>query len=324
MKANSYRKIGGSEAFSLMFQYRYFLAPDHLLVQKSTTFKHSYNRFFLNDIQAIYLVPAKGWGFWIAFWATQILMANGFLLFGGGSPIFPGIWASLAFLGLVVVLIKGPKCRTYLETAAQTVKLTGLSNRRKSLRIMDELKQAVDAVQGELSPADVVVSPDSPEARRPVETSTTRTTVWHWGHFSFWLVNALLLGWIFLRGKSDLSLTLYMFAAFAAFAFVIVSLVIGVRKRQKANALAWATYVGFAMFLVRSLVTYLFVVFQAAFSQMTNPADILRIMLRGDFLNGDGYRVWMMIEIGISLILGIVGLLLCAAKSDAGHAREVS
>jgi len=311
MNKLSYRKLGGAEAFSLFLQSRLYLADDHLLIQKSSTFSHNYQRFFLKDIQSVYMLATKDFILWAIVWGAQLLAAPVLFRLMDWEPVVMVPWILIAFIGTVMTVFRGPSCKTYLETVTQTVKLPGLNSQRKSLKVLNQLKQAIEALQGELNAADMASTSEMPRARRVEPRPITQPTTPHWFHYAFWLVNAVLLGWVYLKGRSDTLIAIYMIAYFFSFLSALMAVVSTVRKRQRLDPLAWTTCVGFGMVLVRGFVTYLFVVFLAAMNQVTGADDVMRYALEADFLDNSNYRVWLDIEMVISLFLGAIGLFLC-------------
>lgn len=314
MNRKSYKKLGGAEWFSLFLQSRLFLAEDHLLIQKSSTFNHVYQRFYLKDIQSVYMVATRGRMFWTFFWAIQCVTA-GLALVLGNYPIQMAAWLGVSILGLVLVLVRGPSCRAFLETATQTVKLPGLRRQPKAMEVFEQLKHAIEGAQGAFSEVDVANAPGVPEARRVTQPQFSRPTLWHILHFTLWLVNALLLGYAYLKGRSAMIVALYIILGVMSFGTAIVAMVGAIRKRQKTDPLAWGTYAGFGLVVVRGLVVYIFIVFLAAFEQKTGTDELMRFALQGEFLENKNYQVWLDIEVVLSLFMGVIGLLLCVSNS---------
>lgn len=129
------------------------MGPDHLLTVLSIFGVEEYKRFYYQDIQSIITcktLTGKVWnivlGICLGLFA---LLATG--TDGGWSGFGFGMALVLAPF-LIVHVLRGPTCDTFLQTAVHTEKLHSLSRIRYARRSMDRLKRAVEQVQGRLSP----------------------------------------------------------------------------------------------------------------------------------------------------------------------------
>lgn len=149
MARGPYQKLSGRSTFSVQKAY---LGADHLLIVDGF-FKESAKRIQYNDIEAILICPTKG---------GSVLS----LLAGLGGLLFTGIalanWQTGSFVPWLIVAgvvwflfglgLYGKGSAVFgLQTAVQTVILSGLGTRRKSARARTQLSERIEAVQGRLS-----------------------------------------------------------------------------------------------------------------------------------------------------------------------------
>jgi hypothetical protein len=152
MASSLYRRLTG-KARSLGGYSQLWLAPDHLLLLRSTGFRQQYWRFALADIQAVIVtqLPSRmplqvvfvalviGWE--LLFMVVASTFAKGFFIVTGGI--------GLAFV--IADIARGPRCRCFLHTAVSREPLTPVRRVSTARRVLAQLQPAVEAVQGSIA-----------------------------------------------------------------------------------------------------------------------------------------------------------------------------
>lgn len=145
---------------------------DHLLHIRSSRFAEDYQRFRWKDIQTISVteLPHGTGAQWAAILISGLLMLAGWLIPNAwGWRIFWGIWGTIAFPIALSNLLRGPKCRCYIHTAAGTELLSGVARVRRAEVFLRTVRERIRAVQGELG---AVQGWDQPPQIAPAEPSS--------------------------------------------------------------------------------------------------------------------------------------------------------
>src|SRR5579864_1980116 len=151
MAKSIYRKLTG-RARRLEGYSQLWLAPDHLLLLRSTRFREHYWRFALADIQAIVItdlpsrlplqtvLAAVSAGWMLIALAVSFWLFKGFFLATGG----------IAMASVILDIARGPGCRCYLHTAVSRELLTPVNRMRTARAVLAQLRPAIEAVQGSI------------------------------------------------------------------------------------------------------------------------------------------------------------------------------
>ena len=141
-----------------------WLGPDHLLSVESDNFRENYKRFYFRDIQAILVQKTDRFRTWNIILGMIIAGALVFILalFPKGEGwtsdtigfvCFFGFILGLFVLILVLHLISGPTCKTFLRTAVQIEEFPSLCRIKTTRRVLGQIRPLIVAAQGgELSP----------------------------------------------------------------------------------------------------------------------------------------------------------------------------
>ncbi len=152
MARSIYRRLTG-RARTLGGYSQLWIAPDHILLLRSTRFREQYWRFALADIQAVVVteLPAR-LPLQAALGATTLLWAlASTLIFSTFAKWFFMISGGLG-LGLVVLdIARGPRCRCFLHTAVSREPLSPVQRMRVARKFLAQLQPAVEAVQGAIA-----------------------------------------------------------------------------------------------------------------------------------------------------------------------------
>jgi hypothetical protein len=130
-----------------------WLAPDHLMIVRSTGYNENYARLQLADLKGIFLTGTgrrMWWGiFWgiIGGWAGIVLAIT---LVNRETPIFSAFFFALGAGGFLWNHLLGPGCRAYVLTGVQTAELPSLVRFKKARRILAQLEPLVAAAQADL------------------------------------------------------------------------------------------------------------------------------------------------------------------------------
>ncbi|HML17909.1 MAG TPA: hypothetical protein VK419_12835 [Bryobacteraceae bacterium] len=171
MAKSIYRKLTGRKG--AIFGYsQLWLAPDHILLLKSTHLAEQYQRFALADIQAITITESAGrTPYQIAAAAVAIAWSLGFVAVRSPfTKYFFLITGAVALAAVIVDLLRGPHCRCDLTTAVSRERLRPVSRLRTARSFLAIVEPAIEAVQGSLgSPGRIEVSQSAPRLDQPPE-----------------------------------------------------------------------------------------------------------------------------------------------------------
>jgi hypothetical protein len=172
-----YKRLPGKKKNFLVGKSTLWLAADHVLHIYARFGFEDYKRFYLADIQAITVQKTLGgWVLNLVFGILGAFFGFSLLWVDGLAKIFPGIMTVALFLGLILNWLRGPTCKTTLQTAVQTETLHSLHRLRTALKVMDRLKDLIHRVQGSLNadvygrqPASIRKTTAVPAARRKTQ-----------------------------------------------------------------------------------------------------------------------------------------------------------
>jgi hypothetical protein len=152
MATSIYRKLTG-KARTLGGYSQLWLAPDHLLLLRSTGFRQQYWRFVLADIQAIVVteLPSRmplqaalggvALLWMLAYLAVISIFAKSFFLVTGG----------IALAVVIGDIARGPRCRCFLHTAVSREPLSPVRRMRVAEKVLFQLQSAIESVQGSIA-----------------------------------------------------------------------------------------------------------------------------------------------------------------------------
>jgi hypothetical protein len=142
--------------------YSLWMAADHLLYVKSTSFSEDYRRFYWKDIQAIVVsrtATRRNWNIVLGsicllcaalsfsalvYWPPAV--SDGFVF------LMEVVGAIFAFYLLLNTLL-GPTCRCRLHTDVQVEELDCLGRIRTARKLVSIIRPFIEAAQGKVSPA---------------------------------------------------------------------------------------------------------------------------------------------------------------------------
>jgi hypothetical protein len=159
-----YRRVPGQarQSFGLVYATRHtlWLGPDHLLAVTNQGYSESYKRFYFADVQALLLRRTP------AYTVRNVVLGaftgGGIGMALGGTMLRWHPAVSISFLvagclfglGVLANLIRGPTCACHVRTAVQIEPLPSLNRVRRALRVIEALRQSVEAAQGRLTDAE--------------------------------------------------------------------------------------------------------------------------------------------------------------------------
>ena len=188
MSDSQYKRLTRPGWFAATGQSRssLWVGADHLLSVGADNFRESYKRFYFRDIQAILVQKSDRFRTWNIILGMMMVFMLVFLFAclpkGEGwtsdhidGVSFFGVIVALLVLILVLHLVRGQTCRTFLRTAVQIEELHSLSRINAALRVLAELQPLIVAAQGgELSPE--TIAAQMREWTAPAAAATTATT----------------------------------------------------------------------------------------------------------------------------------------------------
>jgi hypothetical protein len=170
-ETSRYRRLPGKKKGFLVGYHTLWQGSDHLLQIYSRLGVEDYKRFYFNDIQAI-ITRKTAAGKIQNFILGALTGLFGLLgaISGGGWSIFNTAIASVLVLILLINLLKGPTCETYLKTAVQTEKLHSLHRIKTAQPVMNQLRSLIEQRQGRINPEAVNDQSVQPNARHTPQT----------------------------------------------------------------------------------------------------------------------------------------------------------
>ncbi|MDZ4860871.1 MAG: hypothetical protein SGI88_18000 [Candidatus Hydrogenedentes bacterium] len=133
---------------------RLWLAEDHLLVVTQSYLTERYKRFYLNDIQAITIQKSSAGAILntilLILVATALVLVTAAVLSEWPEPayVIPAILAGFFTSGALINASFGPTCVCHVLTAIHEEPLFCLGRLRTALRVVEQLRVEIEAVQG--------------------------------------------------------------------------------------------------------------------------------------------------------------------------------
>jgi hypothetical protein len=162
-----YRRVRGLRSTLTLSHSALFTAPDHLLLcDYRSGFTERYKRFYFRDIEAVIIRKTQNWMASMAGWGFA---GFGFLLIATAThwSRFLQVMEAICALFFLRNLIRGPSCRTHIQTAVQTDALPMLKRVRKTQRVLRSLFPLVAQAQEQPQPVashQAQATPTSPAA----------------------------------------------------------------------------------------------------------------------------------------------------------------
>jgi hypothetical protein len=129
---------------------RLWLGADHVLVVDSGPLSERSRRFAFADIQSLETCRTSAGRGMNLLWGLLVALT---VLLGLGLPGFNRFWYFMAFIfavALVLNIVFGPTCRSYLRTAVHEERLTALGRYRTAVAVMETLSTQIQSAQGVL------------------------------------------------------------------------------------------------------------------------------------------------------------------------------
>jgi hypothetical protein len=129
-------------------------ARDHLLYIANEGYTEEYRRFYYKDIQAMLVRKTVAGPVGTAILSILTACMLLWLLYGlseawhWGGLLALGIVTSFFLIPLLVNILKGPTCATYIRTAVQTEQVHSLSRLRTAMKVIRQLRETIEGTQG--------------------------------------------------------------------------------------------------------------------------------------------------------------------------------
>jgi hypothetical protein len=164
-KPRPYRKLASAHQFGVVQGgwVSLHLGSDHLLLRASSGFTETYRRFYFSDIEAITICRTMRRIFTSAVCGLALIFSLLPIVVNRGSHPVAWSFTALFALLLLVNLLRGPTCRTELQTRVQTRPLP-LRRLRKAARIAEQIAAQVSAAQADI----VMADPNAAAPAQPV------------------------------------------------------------------------------------------------------------------------------------------------------------
>jgi hypothetical protein len=150
-----------------------WLGTDHLLFVDSNGYTETYKRFYFRDIQAFMVQKTQTFTIVnVAFTIPFVLfMASAMVTQTTGLKIFLFCMAGFFAFIVLINLLRGQTCRSFLRTAVQIEQLPPLSRVRRAQKVFIRVRPLIVAAQGgELAPQTI-----SNLIREQIQSSATES-----------------------------------------------------------------------------------------------------------------------------------------------------
>ena len=128
-----------------------WIAPDHLLLLKSSRIAEEYQRFALADIQALVVTELPDRLQFVKFGGALLWTALALIVTSSFARWFFMVTGAVLILAAIIDLARGQKCRCYLHTAVSRELLAPVRRMRIAAQFLARTRPAIEAVQGSLS-----------------------------------------------------------------------------------------------------------------------------------------------------------------------------
>jgi hypothetical protein len=127
-----------------------WLGTDHLLFVESNGYTETYKRFYFRDIQAFLVERTQTFTILnVAFTIPFVLfMASAMVTQTTGLKIFLFCMAGFFAFIVLINLLRGQTCRSFLRTAVQIEQLPPLSRVRRAQKVFIRVRPLIVAAQG--------------------------------------------------------------------------------------------------------------------------------------------------------------------------------
>ena len=317
MDKTKYQKFG-QRIGSLASYYSIWLAEDHLLLCEDVQFLERYKRFYFKDIQALIIRKTSN-SFIVSLVAFTLALIFLFFLVHAkkGWNIFWGILVGFNALILVINIIKGQSCVTYLQTAVQKEEFKSLNRIKKFNKFLAKIKPIIFTIQGDIDPQALAIKYQTSFDEREVKTALDfqpilQGSLIHTLLASFLLIWSLMVGAVYLLPNPVL-----YFLILILYSVISVLNIMAVVRQYKMNLQsnlknwAWGSLVFMGVCLIFTYTLFFIVTMQVAKTHL-NPNeysafDMIKRIPDNSFVN-----TILLIVFYSSILLGIVGLFLSA------------
>ena len=321
MDKKEYRRFGGRVG-GLVSHSSIWLADDHLLDCKDSFFTERYRRFYFKDIQAL-VVNKTIESLMTTLLASIFAMGSLWFLSHAtkGWFIFWSIVTGFFFIILVVNILKGQSCRTFIQTAVQKEQLSGINRIKEIENLLVIIKPAIQSFQGEIGPQDLEVKYEEYLEKslkvqagqsQPIEQDSTLHTML----FLLFTVWSLMIGMVYSFNNGifhHMILVVYM-------ALVILN-VMAVVKQSRINMKptiknwAWVSLASLCITTVVGYITLFIVMGELArtyhrFGSYSDPYSQLDFMKY--ILDHNIGKTVVLVAFPVTFLIGIIGLILSA------------
>lgn len=324
MKSDYTRLPGAAHSFLGFGRSRLWLGNDHILLIQRRGYVEDYKRFYFRDIRSIVIqktftsvVINCAAGFLLA---TSVLFHSLGVIHWGWDPIghvFMGIPTIGFFLILLANLIMGATCLTKLVTAVHSVSIPSMNRLRSSLRVVNILRQKIEAVQGHLPPEVLLQHPGIEEPPvlfpPPVKTTVKSGAVndgggMHLALFVLLLFDAAMTV-LSIFNRSQILLAVSLISSVLLWGLLILALIRQRRRMLPAGVtgLTWGVLIYSVIYYTWG---YLFTIYFAIqHPGTTSRWEWIKMVWDLSPLENPGIFVMTVFSIACSLSLGIPGLI---------------
>lgn len=319
MDKKDYKKFGGRIG-NLTSNSFIWLAGDHMLVCEDSQFIEKYKRFYFKDIQA--LIVKRTINSLITSIVLFILTAGSLWFLAHarkGWNIFWEILAGIEFFILMVNIVKGQSCLTYIQTAVQKERLKGIKRVKRVEKLLKSIGPLIRSFQGEIDPQlfeaqyeGLLEKAQKAQALQPppIEQDSLLHTVL----FFVFLIWSLLVGAVYLY--SNVVIYIVILVIYAILAILSIMAVVKQTRIKIKPAIRNWTWGALVVMVVSLILGYFTLCFAIGFTSTRASHDVDPYSMTMDILkyipDNHVIRTIILIVFYTSLLIGIVGVFLSA------------
>lgn len=170
-----YQRVRGLWQTGTLSRASLFSGGDHLLMcDYRTGFTERYRRFYFSDIQAIIIRKTGHWLVGVAIWGFFAICLLVIALSTHWN-LFLKIMEGICLCFVLRHLVRGPSCKTHVQTAVQTDVLPMLKRVRQTNRVLSRIFPLIEQAQGTMPAVSLAATPGTIASAS--ETSSIPTAI---------------------------------------------------------------------------------------------------------------------------------------------------
>ncbi len=144
----SYKKLPGG-GIGLIQRVALWMAADHLLLVRATSFGENYKRFYFHDIQGVVVRRTAGRLKRFVSFSLGALAITGLAALADSALVVGTAVSCGVIVGLIALYdgIAGPSCLCHIRTSVQVERIESIRRLRVARRVLERIRPAILAAQ---------------------------------------------------------------------------------------------------------------------------------------------------------------------------------